>query len=291
MSRESHPEPKLAATSVAVAVGIGDDSPQKLTDNNVVLPVARTPKGTVRALGWASASLLTALVFITAALQPFSMPAILTALLLWAVMATTIGYLSRHHHHESFGYANTVTTARAVAATILAGFIPIASQISSTGWLWAITITATVALCLDGVDGYLARKYKSCSAFGARFDMETDAFLALVITLFLWQSEKTGIWVLGMGLMRYVFIGAALWFAALRAELYPSMRRKSVCVIQVGALCLMLCPWLSPFQAASVGLLALACLVYSFAIDVFWLFRTHAAVVAQQQKQPGQARK
>ena len=71
--------------------------------------------------------------------------------------------------------------------------------------------------------------------------------------------------------MRYAFLAAAFWVPALNNRLYPSMRRKVVCVIQVGALCLMLCPWLAPWQVSVVGLIAMACLIYSFATDVLWL--------------------
>jgi len=175
----------------------------------------------------------------------------------------------------------SLTLIRAVFATILAGFVPIAADITSLGILWAIAIAATVTLCMDGLDGYLARKKGLSSEFGARFDMETDALLALIITLFLWQSDKLGVWVLGLGLMRYAFLTTAIWLAPLRRDLYPSLRRKTICVVQVGALCLMLLPLLSSFQAAVVGLLALISLTYSFAVDIAWLLRQHGKVVSQ----------
>ena len=41
---------------------------------------------------------------------------------------------------------------------------------------------ASVALILDGVDGKVARRTRNASAFGARFDMEVDAFLILVFS-------------------------------------------------------------------------------------------------------------
>ena len=41
-----------------------------------------------------------------------------------------------------------------------------------------------VALALDWVDGQVARRTGTCSAFGARFDMETDAFLILVLSAY-----------------------------------------------------------------------------------------------------------
>jgi phosphatidylglycerophosphate synthase len=38
-------------------------------------------------------------------------------------------------------------------------------------------------LALDGLDGWLARRFGLASAYGARFDMEVDGFLILVLAL------------------------------------------------------------------------------------------------------------
>ena len=42
---------------------------------------------------------------------------------------------------------------------------------------------ATVALILDAVDGQVARRTATASPLGARFDMEVDAFLILVLSV------------------------------------------------------------------------------------------------------------
>ena len=44
------------------------------------------------------------------------------------------------------------------------------------------------------------------SSFGARFDMETDALLILVLAALVWQHGKAGPWILAAGLMRYAFV-------------------------------------------------------------------------------------
>ena len=212
-------------------------------------------------------------------LQPYSWPSLVTSVFVWTAVALLVWHSLGCHQHAVFGQANAVTLLRAVSAALLAGFIPIAADITSIGMLWAIAIIATITLCMDGLDGYLARKQGLSSAFGARFDMEVDALLALIITLFLWQSEKLGPWVLGLGLMRYAFLAAAIWLTPLQGELHPSLRRKSICVVQVGALCLMLCPLLSTPQVTVVGLIALLGLSYSFAVDIVWLFRRYGKSV------------
>ena len=40
------------------------------------------------------------------------------------------------------------------------------------------------ALILDAVDGWLARRTRTATELGARFDMEVDAFLILALSVF-----------------------------------------------------------------------------------------------------------
>jgi len=63
-----------------------------------------------------------------------------------------------------------------------------------------------LALLLDGLDGYVARRGGHASAFGASFDMEVDAVLVLFVGHLLWLRAGLGFWVLGAGLLRYVYV-------------------------------------------------------------------------------------
>ncbi|MBX2885660.1 MAG: CDP-alcohol phosphatidyltransferase family protein [Granulosicoccus sp.] len=195
---------------------------------------------------------------------------------IWLLVSALIVKEFHKYVHSGFGAANTVTSVRAMCAALLFGLIPIAESLQSmtnAGWMWLITVLAILTVMLDGLDGYLARKYNTQSTFGARFDMEVDALLALIIALFLWQSNKVGIWILGLGIMRYAFIAAAHWIEALRNELYPSRRRKVVCVIQLLALCSLLCPVIDTPHSTTIAALALICLALSFIIDIRWLLQ------------------
>ncbi len=96
-------------------------------------------------------------------------------------------------------------------------------------------VIASVAAALDGVDGWIARRTRTASAFGARFDMETDALLILVLSALVWRSGKAGAWVLASGLMRYAFVAAATIWPWMQEPLEPSRRRQAVCVVQVVA--------------------------------------------------------
>lgn len=199
--------------------------------------------------------------------------------IVWSAIAWLIVRGLADHPFDVFGMANTVTAIRAAGVSLLAGTLPVAQQLGDiqnnigTTALWSMCALVALVLLLDGVDGYLARKFQLESAFGARFDMEVDALLALVITAFLWRSGKLGPWVLGLGAMRYLFILASIWAKPLQAPLFPSLRRKTVCVIQITALCLMLSPLLDARQAMLVGAVALLCLGGSFLRDILWLYR------------------
>ena len=132
-----------------------------------------------------------------------------------------------------------------------------------------------VALLLDGVDGWVARRTGTASPLGARFDMEVDAFLILVLSVYV--SLSLGPWVLAIGLMRYAFVAAAHVQPWLRGALPHSMARKTVAALQGIVLVVAgagVLPYAWEFGAV---LTALAALVWSFGRDIRWLWRTKAA--------------
>ncbi|MFK8075078.1 MAG: CDP-alcohol phosphatidyltransferase family protein [Granulosicoccus sp.] len=192
----------------------------------------------------------------------------------WVIVVLLIFRGLPYHRHSKFGTANTVTSFRAAGAIMLAGMLPVSHTIVETSTaLWIVSLCIAGLICFDGVDGFFARREKLTSDFGARFDMETDAFLALIVSLLIWDSGRAGIWVLGLGLMRYVFVFWSWFSPPLTAVLFPSMRRKVVCVIQLGALCLMISPLLHGNAIMLVGVTALVCLSASFLVDIVWLYR------------------
>ncbi len=143
----------------------------------------------------------------------------------------------------------------------------VAGHLAGGGHTAALVVVASVALVLDGVDGQVARRTGTASKLGARFDMETDAFLVLVLSVEV--AWSVGAWVLAIGAMRYVF-GAAAWAAPwLCAELRPSVARKAVAVVQ-GVVLVVAAAGVVPHAGLLVAA-ALALLVWSFGRDVLWL--------------------
>lgn len=205
----------------------------------------------------------------------FDLPAtyVWTVLLGYAALSALVfAGAPRRPPPPGLGWANRVTLLRAtLVLPVAALLVTPGSARGSLGWL-AVGL-ALVALALDGVDGAVARRTDSETRFGARFDMELDAFLILVLSGLVWTSTPLGFWVVWMGLIRYLFVAAGWLWAPLGAELPPSFRRKAVCVVQVAALLVALVPVTPPAVAAGVCGGALALLAYSFAVDVLWLAR------------------
>ncbi|MFF8833316.1 CDP-alcohol phosphatidyltransferase family protein [Streptomyces sp. NPDC015131] len=171
-----------------------------------------------------------------------------------------------------FGPANAVTLTRAALAGGVTALVADACAGRAPGGV-LVALTA-VALVLDAVDGRVARRTGTATAFGARFDMEADAFLILVLSVCV--ALSLGGWVLAIGAMRYAFVAAARVLPWLNGALPPSTARKAVAAAQGTAL-LVAASGLLPRPAAyAVVATALALLVWSFGRDVRWLWRTGA---------------
>ncbi|MEL6924408.1 MAG: CDP-alcohol phosphatidyltransferase family protein [Bacteroidota bacterium] len=100
--------------------------------------------------------------------------------------------------------ANLVSTFRLVSLMLLFAF-------HSSLSFRQIAIIATVILVLDGLDGYLARRFNTTSDFGAYLDMETDAYFVMVLS-FLCAKEGLLPWaVIGLGLLRYIYFLLIRW--------------------------------------------------------------------------------
>jgi phosphatidylglycerophosphate synthase len=181
----------------------------------------------------------------------------------WAVLAEALP----RFEVRRFGPADYVTLTRSV---LVGGVVALTADTSHPrGSVWPLVVIASVALAMDAVDGKVARHTGTASEFGARFDMEVDAFLILVLSAF--AATNLGWWVLAIGAMRYVFVAAARIWLWLAAPLPVRMSSKAVAAAQGIALTLAM---VLPHTAATVLVAAaLAALTWSFAHDVRWLYQ------------------
>ncbi|MET7711670.1 CDP-alcohol phosphatidyltransferase family protein [Streptomyces sp. NPDC005407] len=186
------------------------------------------------------------------------------ALVTWAVLTRAVhrSWLS------SFGAANRVTLAR---ATLVGGVTAlVADSFESPPPVTLLVALTTVALILDAVDGQVARRTGTASPLGARFDMEVDAFLILVLSIYV--ATSLGPWVLLIGTMRYAFVAAARVLPWLNGALPPSTARKTVAALQ-GIVLLVVGAGVVPRLPAFAAVFsALALLIWSFGRDIRWLW-------------------
>ena len=189
----------------------------------------------------------------------------------FAVLWTATRFGLADHAHARFGAANMLTFGRASFVCLLLALAAGPALDGDARWL--VVAAGALVLALDGVDGWLARRQGLQSDFGARFDMETDSAFMLALAVLAARTGDTGVWVLALGLPRYLFVAAAWKFPFLAAALPPSERRRAVCVLQGLALLACVAPIDDARPAAATGLVFL---LWSFAADIAWLWR-HAA--------------
>jgi phosphatidylglycerophosphate synthase len=196
------------------------------------------------------------------------------------VVFTAIAIVARRsaradHPFPTLGPANQVTMIRALLVALTAACI---GEPATPAYSQAAAGAAAIATGLDGVDGWLARRTRMASPFGARFDMETDALLILVLAILAWQHGKAGPWVLASGLLRYIFVAAGWLQPWMQRPLFPSLRRKTICIVQMAGLILTILPAIPPPASAQIAAASLAALAYSFLVDTWWLWRRATAV-------------
>lgn len=217
-----------------------------------------------------SGSLLALLAGIFAWLPGLGVRFFVLSLGLFIVASVPLSFLARRHlDTKFFGLANSVTLFRLALTAMLCALLLAPAQ---PVLLWLCIGIATTALLLDGVDGHIARKSATSSRFGARFDMEVDALLICVLALLAWHFERAGVWVLAAGLLRYIFVAAAVVVPWMRAELPESLRRKAVCILQSTLLLVCMGPIIKADFAPWIAASGVALLVWSFAVDIAWLF-------------------
>jgi phosphatidylglycerophosphate synthase len=173
---------------------------------------------------------------------------------------------------ERFGPANAVTATRSMLIGVVTATV-VTSFTQSVPALLVVGLTVPT-LALDAVDGWVARRTGSATTLGARFDMEVDAFLLLVLSAY--DGPIIGWWILAIGLMRYAYVAVGWLLPWMRAPVPFRYWRKvvtAVCGIALTGIATGLLP--SPVDVI-FGAVALGLLIESFGRDVIWLARMNS---------------
>jgi phosphatidylglycerophosphate synthase len=166
------------------------------------------------------------------------------------------------------GPANRVTLARATLVGAISALI--VDSFSRPAHVGVLVALAAVALALDAVDGWVARRTNTVSALGSRFDMEVDAFLILMLSISV--SRFAGAWVLAIGFARYAMFAAGLALPWLALPVPKRYWRKVVAAVQGIVLTAATAQFL-PAPVITIALAAaMALLAESFGRDVWWLW-------------------
>ncbi len=174
--------------------------------------------------------------------------------------------LKFNHFHEAtrpnstLGLANHITLTRGLLLCLIAGMYPTINELtdstlSSAGYIAGTTYI--LSSCLDGIDGYIARKKGLVTLLGERLDTRIDALGILVASLLAIRLDRVPEIYILTGLVYYFFI-AGIWYRKIRGKaLAPLQFRpfaRVIAGVQMGFLGAALLPILPdyPVQLASV---------------------------------------
>ena len=193
----------------------------------------------------------------------------LMPLLLMAFLSFSWYVLSHLQVLKSFkpfgGYANWITLFRL-------------ALIFFTGWAFSywpyswIFVPVLIIACLDGVDGYLARKYNQQSDFGAYLDMESDTFYVCLLCTAYFLEGLFDWWILLIGFLRYIYV-VLLYLFDLQNK--PEKSTRFAKTIAVALFIALMFPLLFPKAVFIPGVMLASISVFlSFARSFFLLLRS-----------------
>ncbi len=157
------------------------------------------------------------------------------------------------------GYANWATFMRLVGTIVVFTF-------SESFDNFQIATILTILISMDGLDGFLARRFKQVTEFGANFDMETDALYVCLATILLFERNLVGSWILLIGFLRYFYV-VLIYF--MKMHYLVEKRTKFGPTIAVVLFIAVLIPYVLPKYIYFPFLLLASCLVI---ISFTWSF-------------------
>jgi phosphatidylglycerophosphate synthase len=196
-------------------------------------------------------------------------------------MAVALARALARGRGDRLGPASWVTLARATLTVGVAALV--ADSFARDTPVALVVALAGVALALDAVDGWLARRTGTATALGARFDGEVDAFLILALSVYV--APAVGAWVLAIGAARYLFLAGEWLLPWMRAPLPPRRWRRIVAAAQGIVLTVVAAEVLPRALTQALLVAALAALAASVGECVWWLWRRRDA--ARDQRPEG----
>lgn len=146
---------------------------------------------------------------------------------------------------RGWGYANWVT---AVRASLLFGVLALWAVLPG----WVVFVWLLVVVGLDGVDGYVARRYGHSHKIGEAFDMEVDAAMVMWLAWIHVDRGVVGYWLLLPGSFKYLFTLLATVRPSVPMPDFPPKRVRST--LAVVFFLSLLAPWVLPADWSAIFL-------------------------------------
>ena len=163
---------------------------------------------------------------------------------------------------RGFGLPNWITTLRLI-------LIVVAVLLWAEADAYLVLGLLVVSVLLDAVDGYAARKMGTATVFGARYDMETDAYFTTAVAFIIVYRFDMPPLVLFAGLLRYYFI---LLKRIFHLHNLPTPEMRGVRFLAVVFFISLLAPFvLSQTIATYVVFVGCAAVFYSFGKEFYLL--------------------
>lgn len=180
------------------------------------------------------------------------------------VMLAALTIISRREWTPdgSFGWANATTVGRLLALCAL----PLVPDRPD-----AIIGVGLAILLSDGLDGWLARRYDLASEFGEFFDKESDSLFLLVLCAMAAFRGTLPDVILGVGLLRYVFVITLFLIQPHVSKEYRSSLASVIYVVMVVAMLTSFLPYPAFYQP--IVAVAAVALLWSFGRHFVWLLR------------------
>ena len=178
---------------------------------------------------------------------------------------------------EEFSLASKVTYMRLSVSIVL---LTAAINSSTNSTIFEIfymeryfIILAIISFLLDGLDGFIARKYNQVTKYGEVIDQEADNFLIFVMSISLYINKEIGLYVFLIPAFRYIFIFSMTRYYWLKNTLPDSQLRKAVCVSIIFIMIISQDSYFANDDVVFLVLLSLFIITFSFSRDIIWLYR------------------
>lgn len=158
----------------------------------------------------------------------------------------------------------------ATAGRLLAGRIGVGDPAADPRRTVPLATALTVAISLDAVDGFVARRTDTATERGARFDLEADAAAVAVLSV---ATAHLTRWAIVPGALRYAFGAARAVTPALRGPLEKRPSRRAIAGASMAVLAVTTWPQVPAPAARLLTVGAAGALLGSFGRDTVSLLR------------------